>query len=436
MVTSLQTEKGRELVKQFEVDARSILSKLHHYHTQSNVAQHEVVTLTTYIINLSLTDSWKGTTRQFLSRFKEKLRLLDSLVPDTDKIPATVRISFLQRAVQQNHDLTRSMPMILCGDPKQDQQENSLLKFIMIYFGMQLINMISTKLQNKHREAFISHHYDPCDNFEHHPEEEDSTNDQNRDEPSLYSVFQSSFNSTAPKKPTKGFVPYQLWGEFPEAAKQMVIEYNKNIKVDSPKPHFHGGKPKPNPTFGKPYPNPHLVHLHEKDDPTENQTPETPTQTMVHECLTESGTDPSDIHNVMSAFNAKGGISSHDSPRTIQVHQRYVFARANQSTNHLIDRGANGGLASADMRVLQKTHWKINIVGIDDHELTGLNVVTAAALLNTQRVLSLEHSMNMLTLANAGLSMLLDKWNGSTARLMTDPRLLEVPKELKLLMDM
>ena len=80
LVTSLQTDKGRELVKEFEGDARSIISKLNHCHTQSNVAQHEVVTLTTYITNLSLTHSWKGTTRQFLSHFKEKLRLLDSLV--------------------------------------------------------------------------------------------------------------------------------------------------------------------------------------------------------------------------------------------------------------------------------------------------------------------------------------------------------------------
>ena len=100
-VTSLQTEKGRELVKEFGGDAQSILSKLHHYHTQSNVAKHEVVALTTYITNLRLTDSWKGTTKQF----KEKLRLLDSLVPDTDKIPGRVRITFLQRAVQKNHGL-------------------------------------------------------------------------------------------------------------------------------------------------------------------------------------------------------------------------------------------------------------------------------------------------------------------------------------------
>ena len=37
------------------------------------------------------------------------------------------------------------------------------------------------------------------------------------------------------------------------------------------------------------------------------------------------------------------------------------------------------------MKVLQKIHRKINIVGIDDHELTCLDVVTAAALLDTQK---------------------------------------------------
>ena len=37
------------------------------------------------------------------------------------------------------------------------------------------------------------------------------------------------------------------------------------------------------------------------------------------------------------------------------------------------------------MRILQKTDRKINIVGIDDHELTGLEVVTAVALFDTQK---------------------------------------------------
>ena len=40
-----------------------------------------------------------------LMMVKEKLRLLDSLVPDTDKLPETVRITFLKEAVQQNPEL-------------------------------------------------------------------------------------------------------------------------------------------------------------------------------------------------------------------------------------------------------------------------------------------------------------------------------------------
>ena len=51
--------------------------------------------------------------------------------------------------------------------------------------------------------------------------------------------------------------------------------------------------------------------------------------------------------------------------------------------NQLVDCGANGGLAGSDMRVIYKTHRKINISGIDNHEVNGLDVVTAATLLNT-----------------------------------------------------
>ena len=51
----------------------------------------------------------------------------------------------------------------------------------------------------------------------------------------------------------------------------------------------------------------------------------------------------------------------------------------------MVDRGANGGIAGSDMHVIHKTHRKINIQGIDNHEVTGLDVVTAATLLNTSQ---------------------------------------------------
>ena len=51
----------------------------------------------------------------------------------------------------------------------------------------------------------------------------------------------------------------------------------------------------------------------------------------------------------------------------------------------MVDRGANGGLADSDMHVIHRTYHKINIQGIDNHEVTGLDVVTAATLLNTSQ---------------------------------------------------
>ena len=34
-----------------------------------------------------------------------------------------------------------------------------------------------------------------------------------------------------------------------------------------------------------------------------------------------------------------------------------------------MDRGANGGLAGADMKILNKSGRKVNISGIDNHEI-------------------------------------------------------------------
>ena len=113
--------------------------------------------LTTYITNLSLTDSWKGTTKQFLSHFKEQLRLLDSLVPDIDKLPDNVRDTFLQRAVQQNHDLRQIHVLDSVCRSKLNQQEKSLLKSTITYFGKQLTSMTYTKIQNNHQERPSSH---------------------------------------------------------------------------------------------------------------------------------------------------------------------------------------------------------------------------------------------------------------------------------------
>ena len=383
LVTSLQTEKGRELVKEFEGDARSIILELHHYHTKSNVAQHDIITLTTEITNLTLNDSWKGTVRQFLSQFKEKLRLLDSLVPVSDQLPETTRITFLQRAVQQNHDLRQIHVMDSVWRFKTDSTD--ALTFDTYYN----LSWDATHQYDIHqikkgpqRKAFSSQQEQINDVDEYANAEEQFSTDPEPVEHSPYSVYQSSFH---PKMRQKSFLPRHIWETLSESTKQMIIEHNRKVKLNNPTPYPSGSKTKPNPTLGKPTPAPKQVHQHLHDEPTEEPPSDTSTQTLVNKCLAESGIDPTDIQNGMSVSYAKRDISSHESSSQIQTHQRYAFARVNRSNHHLIDRGANGGVAGADMRVIHTTPRKINIFGIDDHELTGLNVVTAAALLDTQK---------------------------------------------------
>ena len=383
LVTSLQTEKGRELVKEFEGDARSIILKLHHYHTKSNVARHDIITLTTDITNLTLNDSWKGTVRQFLSHFKEKLRLLDSLVPVSDQLPETTRITFLQRAVQQNHDLRQIHVMDSVWRFKTDSTDTLTFEtyYNLLWDAAHQYDIHQIK-KGPQRKAFSSQQEEIIDDDEYANTEEQFSTDPGPVEHSPYSVNQSSFH---PKVPQKSFLSCHICETLSESTKQMIIEQNKKVKLNNPTPYPSGSKTKPNPTLGKPTPTSNQVHQHSQDEPTEEPPSDTSTQTLVNQCLADSGIDPTDIQNVMSVSYANRNISSHESSRQIRTHQRCVVARVNQSNHHLIDRGANGGLAGADMRVIHTTPRKINIVGIDDHELTGLNVVTAAALLDTQK---------------------------------------------------
>ena len=97
---------------------------------------------------------------------------------------------------------------------------------------------------------------------------------------------------------------------------------------------------------------------------------------MVHQSINTPDDDASDITKVLSAKRSC----------QIQVCKRYLFQHANHTNNQLVDHGANGGLAGSDMCVIYKTHRKINIQGIDNHEVTDLDVVTAATLFNTSLV--------------------------------------------------
>ena len=163
----------------------------------------------------------------------------------------------------------------------------------------------------------------------------------------------------------------------------MIIDHNRSLPK-SGSTHLSTPNKSPSPLPHKPTPQQteksQQVHTHQSDEGTTDSTktettPSDPLLAMVHQSLHTSDDDASDISNVLSVKR------SHQ----IQICQRYLFQHANHTNQQLVDRGANGALAGSDMHVIHKTHRKINIQGIDNHAVTGLDVVTAATLLNTSQ---------------------------------------------------
>jgi len=72
--------------------------------------------------------------------------------------------------------------------------------------------------------------------------------------------------------------------------------------------------------------------------------------------------------------------------RQVNVHALYsVSAHKSNRSGSLADRGANGGVAGDDVRIINKTGRHVDVRGIDDHQIVDIPIVTAGAVISTQR---------------------------------------------------
>ena len=322
--------------------------------------------------------------------YNDQLHLLDSLVDSGEKLPDNARVTFLESAVESVPDLRRvkitdNVLQAQLGSTRPISYRSyfDLLKDAAFHLDQ------ATKGGNKIRCTNV-HFSGPNDEDEH----QNLSSDDNQviqqenvcsesPEPLSYSLFQSHFQGSSTSNTQKIFLPKPIWVKLSKDQQQMIIDHNRSLPK-SGSPHLSTPNKSPSPLPHKPTPQQtaksQQVHTHQSDEGTTDTiktetTPSDPLLAMVHQSIHTSDDDASDISNVLSVKR------SHQ----IQVCERYLFQHANHTNQQLVDRGANGVLAGSDMRVIHKTHRKINIQGIDNHEVTGLDVVTAATLLNTSQ---------------------------------------------------
>ena len=116
-----------------------------------------------------------------------------------------------------------------------------------------------------------------------------------------------------------------------------------------------------------------------------DQDLEPPTDDIL-EFITSQEHSDDQLDQVLQTYQAyQESQSDNEKPHTqINAHITYHIAQA-QHAKHgsLVDRGANGGLAGSDVRILSTSSRKYTITFIDNHEIPGLDLVQCAALVQT-----------------------------------------------------
>ena len=374
LISSLKTEFSEALVKDHEGDAQLILELLHEHHTgNSQYSRAEINRITKYLTNIKLDDTWRGSNESFLMHYNDQLRLLDSLVDSGEKLPDNARVTFLESAVESVPDLQRVkitdnvlQAQLGSTGPISYRSYFDLLKDAAFHLDQ------ATKRGNKIRCTNV-HFSVPNDEDAH----QNLSSDDNQviqqenvcsepPESLSYSLFQSHFRGSSTSNTQKIFLPKPIWEKLSKDQQQMIIDHNRSLPK-SGSTHLSTPNKSPSPLPHKPTPQQtaksQQVHTHQSDESTTDTTktettPSDPLLAMVHQSIHTSDDDASDISNVLSVKRS----------RQIQVCQCYLFQHANHTNQQLVDCGANGGLAGSDMHVIHKTHRKINIQGIDNHE--------------------------------------------------------------------
>ena len=95
-------------------------------------------------------------------------------------------------------------------------------------------------------------------------------------------------------------------------------------------------------------------------------------------------------------------VLSKSSTRSINMANIVFNASASRTSGShdlsLVDRGANGGLAGDDVRVIFKTNRTVNIRGIDNHRLTNIDIGTVGGVVDTHKgpVIAIMHQYALL----------------------------------------
>ena len=416
------TDRGKAIVREFETTfyAQKVYKRLTEHHLKSTKARIESSTILSYVTSVRLGNGeWNGTTEGFITHWTNQVRLYERQVPASDHFSDGQKRVMLENAVAPIAELRQ-----VKNNADLEQTKTGKALTYDEYFNLLLSAATAYDIQfaKKPKRNVFMHNFG------------DYSDDYIPDHDVAYDIDApvSSLLAHTTERRNKGYTPSskpgvrmpsdkwfsldtkskEIWDQLDDKAKSIILGYDSKGPAASSTP----ARNHSNMNFQRKV-NLHDISafdlLHAYSHEMENSVDDTEEQAVVD--VDNGDTDPPDIapddNNDTRLINAaKSSSSSKFPPGDIRrvvskASKRFVnkceyFVSAHTHINHmsLVDRGANGGVAGNDVRVLFKTNRTVDIRGIDNHQLTDVPIGTVGGVVTTQKgpVIAIMHQYALL----------------------------------------
>ena len=386
--STVLTDKGKEIIKSYlpTLDAQKAFIDLIKYAEKSTAAQISSGTLLKYLTSAKIDDGqWKGTATGFIIHWKETVRKYHSKVKNNEKFSDSQQRVMLQNAVHNIPELrqvkiTAELQTALHGSVLTFEQYNTLLQSAATQYDTS-----SRSIQQKRSV------YQADVTTDYHPDfvSADTYNIDTAVDTIHANMSQSrSPNFTAPRLPHER---WKLLSQDERAAWNSLSKETKSaiLGISHPKPasnqrqsflhDMNSNEPTSHPTNG------------DNHDPTE--------EFLINSTTTNSTISPADIRKVLSSVNNSKPADSIKPQDEISIngikyrkankHIIYTVSEHKQNSNaSLVDRGANGGIAGNDVRLIPSLSTNpnktVNVMGIDNHQITSIPLASVGGISTSQ----------------------------------------------------
>ena len=444
---TLKTDYGKFLVNEHsdDRDSQEIWKKLMDHASKSTKAAIDSIELLEYITSTRYDRSFKGSAHSYILHWREKLRLFQEMVKKTDRFSENMKMTMLQQAVSSLPELdsvkqTLQTDYVNHGTAPDYQNYVKLLLSKASAYDAQF----ARKKFTGSRRAVNVHEFVPTDTDDDNFSPVDTVSPFSTQDVNELRQFLDIYaaRTSMPKERWDSLTPetQAIWDTLDSRSKSVILGYadpsssQSDFRRRPPR-----GPPTPTSTRTAKMTSMSDVELYRLMQATSTRQDGTATKdgdnSEFHDALTHteepspteadlrwasenpimsfltsqtSRLDPADLRRVLSTTRTPGtptppsqpsggarsgtnNGSKSDSSSRLQVKMAnvtYHVSTNNHQVRHerdsLVDRGANGGLAGADVRVIATTTRSVDIQGIDGHEVQDVPIGTVGAVAQTQ----------------------------------------------------